>query len=254
MTRIGRDVPLPPERGRFTKVRTEQLRLDTDPVGPRERWCQDAARRLRPVPLALGVLAMVGVAITVSTVFSAGGAAGFVWWMQHHTFDGAPPIDLGRPWVWRGVALTLGSMALAPAVHAAANHLERLVQRGGWDDHRALRELAPDAGVLPPATEVWDALVRRQVAGQGARPETVIRWLRSVREPPTEAARAHLLALREHFKDGEALAQTTITADPRGGIAHVVFGGVPYEAAELTTLTRRAAEGVRDLLATLPPA
>lgn len=253
MKAIGRDVPLPPQRGAFSKARTEQLRPDADPIGPRERWCHEWSRRLRPLFLVLGPTAALGACLTAFAVFVAGGAAGFVWWQQHHTFAGMPPIDPSRPGIWIGLVVTAVSSALIPTTRQLSSWLATLVLRGGWDDHRALLDLEQDLGEDAAPTVLWDALVRQQAAGAGARPETVIRWVRSVRQAPPEEWRGHLLALREHLKDGEALAQDTIATDPRGGIALVTFGGAPYESAELTTLTRRAADGIRDLLALLPP-
>jgi hypothetical protein len=248
---VGRDVPLVPERGRWVPVRGSHLLQDTDPLGPDERACADLARPLGGATIGGLIVFQVGLVTTLTALGSATNAPQNALRGIGGNQDLLVPTDgsLLTTGVWLGLALTGLALVGMPSCWFARVWLLRLAHTGGWHGWTLARAVDPEGTLSDEAR--WRAILQREAATGGARPESVVRWVRALAAPPDPALRPWVSGLREHLKDGEAQAQQA-TASAPGGVAEVPFAGRSYEASELAGLCRTGLEHVREVLVRMP--
>lgn len=231
--------------------RSELRFEDTDVIGTDGRACERWGKTLAAGPVVGICVMQLGVNIAISA--AARGMGDTLEVMRLTMLGQTPPFDasalLANGVFLAAVALAVLGLLSVPTTWVVGRRLRAAARDGGMYGTRLLRRVDAGLGGHASREERWREALRLETEGDGARPETTIRWLRSLETPPDGSLRPMLVDLRERFKLAHSLCQDAMLADRDGGLASMSLGGRNYEAAMLATLCLRAVDGLRDVLA-----
>jgi hypothetical protein len=245
----GRDVPLVDVRD-FGTPRSEGSKLDTDPIGPAEKAARAWAEKLRWLWIGLACVAQAGMLLMGMALLDA--ATGVTNAIAGQSAIGLDLEALSQSWLLRiGAGTAIFGFVSTPGSYLLHRWFDRLAMNGGWRGRALLAKARLIEGADADAEQIWRRALLLEGRQGGYQPDTAVRWVRAMKEPPAAELRPFLIELREHLKSGQVHAEEAIR-DNNSALARTTWSGRDWETGELHGMCIRAVDALREIIAFVP--